>query len=256
MLRRLLTPKWLLAHAVVLIAVVVMVNLGFWQLRRLDAARSFNARLEQREAAPVLDARQLVDADPDEIAYRRASVAGTYVTDEELLHLARGYQGQSGNHVLTPLVTDAGFVLLVDRGWVPASSDTPPLTDAPPPAGTVTVTGQLLPSQEYTRFGARDVAEGDLERVLRVNLARIEAQLPAVLTPLYPLYLQVREQQPATPAELPLTPEPIELDDGPHLSYAVQWFLFAVTALVVYGAFVGRRLTASDEENTAPTAVA
>ncbi|HEX9766177.1 MAG TPA: SURF1 family protein [Nitriliruptorales bacterium] len=242
MLRWLLAPKLLLAHVVVLTAVVVLVNLGFWQLRRLDEARSFNERLEQRQAAPVLSASELAGADPDDLAFRRAQVTGTYVTEHELLHLARGYRGRSGNHVLTPLVTSDGLVILVDRGWVPAALDTPPVTEAAPPTGPVTVTGQLLESQPYTGVGARDRAEGELARVLRVNLPRIEAQLPPELTPLYPLYLQQRNQEPAVADELPLAAEVPELDDGPHLSYAVQWFLFAATALAVYAAFLRKRL--------------
>lgn len=247
MLRRLFSPRSLVAHVLVLAAVATMVSLGFWQLRRLDQARAHNDLLERRMADDPVEGAALRGADPERLEFRRVVLRGQYLPDREIVHLARGYRGRSGNHVLTPLRTADGLTVLVDRGWVPSQLDTPPVAEAPPPSGEVEIVGQLFASQEYASFGPRDATQGRLERVLRVNLPRIEQDLPEELRPLAPLWVQVREQTPAG-GELPLAAELPELDDGPHLGYAVQWFLFALTALVAYGLFVRHRLTGGSAE--------
>jgi len=233
--RFLLSPRWIVAHVVVVAIAALFVSLGFWQLRRLDERRAFNALVEQRLAAPQEPLARVLGQPPDDLAYRRVSVTGSYLPSEEVLLSPRSRNGMPGHDVLTPLVTDTGTAVLVDRGWVPFELSTPPVAGAAPPAGQVTVTGFLLPGRPTTRFGP--VNADRLEFVGEADVARLAHQ---VSEPLAPAYLVLAEQTPAQP-DLPRPSLPPVLDEGSHLAYAGQWFLFALVGLVGYPALVRRR---------------
>lgn len=232
--RSLMRPTALASHVLVLGVVAVLVGLGQWQVQRLDEVRTSNARLEERAAAdPVpldvlLDA---VDADPAALEFRRVTVTGVFRPEEEVLQRNRIQRGLQGLDVLTPLDLGDGTTLLVRRGWVPTTMDTPPVTDAPPPAGTVTVSGVLERSVAQPSFGARDPADGVLARVFHPDTGRLDRQMSGTLLP---VVLRM-DALPGTDATtLPAPPEAAGLDEGSHLSYAVQWHLFALLALVAY----------------------
>lgn len=219
--------------AVSVVVAAVCVRLGFWQLDRLDERRALNAEIEAGLAEAPISLTGLLDTagNADDLAYRRVVASGTYDVANELVLYGRPLDGSPGDHVLTPLVTDDGPVVLVDRGWIPAE----PNRDAPigPPAaasdGDVRIEGVLLPTEEGAAFTGDD-EEAILVRA--VNVPEIDHRLGGY--GLVPSYLLLQVQAPAQPQDLPIpaaVPEPTE---GPHLSYAIQWFSFATIALVGY----------------------
>jgi surfeit locus 1 family protein len=212
--------------AVVIIAVLVAatcVDLGLWQLRRLDERRALNARiLDRRSAAPIS-----IEGVPGNAAvqpYRQATAQGTYDVEHEVLVYGRSLDGEAGHHVVTPLLLPGGGAILVVRGWVPFAMQAAPVTSAAPPANEVRVKGSLAPDE-----GDGSVAP-DADGVVRVlDVEGIASSLPYDV---FPLPLQLVDQTPPQPRSLPI-PVPLPaLTEGPHLSYAIQWFSFAVIALV------------------------
>jgi cytochrome oxidase assembly protein ShyY1 len=125
---------------------------------------------------------------------------------------------------VTPLLLADGRVLLVARGFVPVDDEPPPA-----PEGDVSIEGRLRRS-EVRRTGALgDEREGDLTVAQRVDIPRLAAQLPGDVVP---MYVELTTSDPPEAGDLP---EPIDeptLDEGPHLSYAVQWFLFSAMVAV------------------------
>lgn len=229
-----LTPRWVVGHVLVIVLVAAFVNFGFWQLRRLDERRSANAVIESRTSVPVQPLAEVVDPDTalaevDGLPYRRVVASGTYDADASVLVRSRSLNGRPGFHVLTPLVTDDGSALVVNRGFAPFTTQPAEVLAATrPPAGEVEVAGLLLATQERQGIGPTDPAEGVLGEIARVDLARLQQQYGADL---YPVYLQLQSQSPP-PATLPtVLPEP-ELTEGSHLSYAGQWFLFAAVGAI------------------------
>jgi surfeit locus 1 family protein len=226
------------------VAVVVSVGcvaLGIWQLARLQQKRDFNRAVERGLASPPAPIERLLARadDPSQMRYRPAEATGTFDTDHELILYGRSQNGEPGNHVLTPLRLADQSVVLVDRGWVPFDLDTPPVRQAAPPPGSVTVSGVVFPS-EGGPPGAP--ASGPAVTTLtRVDLGTVQAQVPYRIAP---VYLLLQGQSPPQ-ANLPL-PAPLpELTEGPHLSYAIQWFSFAAIALIGFVVLVRRDRRAS-----------
>jgi cytochrome oxidase assembly protein ShyY1 len=208
----------------------VCVRLGVWQLARLHERNAFVAALHRGASEPPVPIASLLPngepVDPASVRYRRVTVTGMYDPSREVVLYGRGLSSEvNGNHVLTPLLMPEGTAIVVDRGWVPAGNDTPPVSGAAPPPGTVMVTGILIPSEGGLpgSGGGSPVTEST-----RVDLAQLASQLPYRVAPLYLLLQAQSPGQAALPKPAPflLPPAP------PHLSYAIQWFSFATIALV------------------------
>lgn len=248
MLRDLLRPSAILSHLLVAVVVVTCIGFGQWQLDRLHEARATNARLEQRLAAEPADLATLADPaatsasalDEAALEFRRVTVTGTFRPEEEVLQRNRSYRNQTGFHVLTPLELEGGGVVLVRRGWVPSSLDTPPVTQAQPPSGAVSVVGVLERPVEQPGFGPQDPDEGVLERVFHTDTARLDGQITGTL---FPMVLRIdTELDNPTEDQLPFPVGSPELNEGSHFSYTVQWHSFALLALITYVAWWWNRL--------------
>jgi len=158
-------------------------------------------------------------------------VIGQYDPEHEVLLRNRSYEGQPGFHVLTPLRISPETSVLIDRGWVPLSVGAPPV-ELPPPEGTVEVTGVIRPGEtQPSGIGPKDPPSGVLSAVFWPDPARLSAQMPGRLEP---VYVELRSQIPSGPEEQPIPSTDPVLTNGPHLSYAVQWFAFALIGLVGY----------------------
>ncbi len=239
-------PRWLVGHAIALIAIVAFANLGMWQLRRHDERRALDQVVAARIEAPPLDLSSLGEWDIDELEYRQVRVSGTFDLAGEVVLQARSFQGRSGHNVLTPLVLEEGRAVIVNRGWVPIDIEGPPVVGAGPPPGEVAVVGVARRPERRTGFGPADSAEDRPERISRIDVARLAQQSSHALEP---FYLQLVAPDP--PEGFPLLLDLPEPGGGPpHLSYAVQWFAF--TGVVVIGYPLLLRATAQKRRLAGP----
>lgn len=214
--------------AVTLLVASTCVALGIWQIARLHQKQQFNAAVRAGLSAPAAPVETLLSDQAGEgIRYRRAEATGTYDTSHEFVLYGRTQRSQAGNHVLTPLRLSGGRAIVVDRGWVPLEVDEPGVAAAAPPAGDVQLEGVLF-SSEGGPPGV--VGQGGVEQTTlsKVDLAKIQSQLPYRIAP---EYLLLQHQSPPQADGLPEPAFLPELSEGPHLSYAVQWFTFAVIAV-------------------------
>lgn len=234
--------RWLGLAVFALVLGIVFIQLGQWQLRRLDERQANNAAVRQAEASPVVDwqqyfTRPLTEADE----WHRVRISGQYLTDQQYVVRFRNHGDDRGYEVVTPLRAADGSVVLVNRGFgeVPPGQQMP--TTAPPaPSGEVTVIG-LVRLDESGGDGAEVPQQG---QVRVVNSEAIGADLGE---PVARGWIQLaestpRQEGPLVPAALP------ELTEGPHLSYAVQWFAFTVIGVVGVGFFVRSDLRARRQQ--------
>jgi surfeit locus 1 family protein len=215
--------------AVTSLVATTCVALGIWQIARLHQKQQYNAAVRAGLSAAPAPVGALLSggADADAVRYRRAEATGTYDIAHEFVLYGRTQRSEPGNHLLTPLRVADGSAILVDRGWVPLDVDDPGEAAAAPPRGDVRVEGVLF-SSEGDPPGIPGQTEVEEPTLSKVDLARIQSQLPY---PIAPDYLLLQRQSPTQPDGFP-EPAPLpELSEGPHLGYAVQWFMFAAIAL-------------------------
>jgi cytochrome oxidase assembly protein ShyY1 len=238
-------PKWIALHVFVLVTVSACAVAGVWQLNRLSERRERNDRIRTAMEGPAQEVTDIDDAE----TFENVRATGTYDVENEVILRNRSLNGSPGNHVLTPLVIDDDLAVIVDRGWVPAELDEAPVAEASPSEGSVTVLGLMLDAEPQRPLTPDDPGSGRLTSVRRINPVRLADQMPYRLLP---AYVQLREQDPAQPRPLPRPVPRPELSDGPHLAYAVQWFIFLVIALTVYVALL-RREAKRPEREAAPS---
>lgn len=199
------------------IVAAVCVRLGVWQLDRLRQRRARNAEIAAARARPPIELVGQGGLDPDTVRDRRLRARGAFDYERETLWRARTYEGVPGVDLITPLRLADSSAVLVDRGWVP--------------------------SPDAVHIDHRQYREGDSVEVLGIGMraprgwADVDPGTYRDSVP-YPLLPFVIQQLPPEPAVRSTPPRFIRrwpapaLDEGPHLSYAVQWFSFAAIALI------------------------
>jgi cytochrome oxidase assembly protein ShyY1 len=250
--RFLLTPRWLRLIAAALAVAAGCVALGFWQLDRFDQKRARSDLVHANvAAAPVAPDALLVVGRPlaARQEWRRVEARGRYDESHQVLVRNRPMEGSTGYYVLTPLVTNDGPALLVNRGWVPIGATARTRPEVPPaPTGQVSVIARVRLSEPSDHKGTPLSGQ-----VRRIDVPAIAATMPYDV---YGGYGELVEQRPApdtTPTALP-EPDP---GLGPHLAYAFQWWVFAAIAVggVVVLARREARESAPEAAVAAPTPV-
>ncbi|MDA0565921.1 SURF1 family protein [Streptomonospora sp. S1-112] len=239
-------------HALVALVVPSFIWLGFWQWGRGEDKAAAAALQEANIAADPVPVQELTapgEDVPPEDRWRQVTATGTYDTEHELLVRNRDGSRGVGLHVLTPLVTDDGPALLVNRGWIEQPPSATARPEVPPaPEGEVTVTGRLQFSETPENTGIR-VRDGLPEgQIMIVDVDRIAEGLPY---PVYGGYAELTEQSP----EGADAPEPVaapEVDTGMNLSYAVQWWVFTVIAIVGWIILMRREVKDARDASAGP----
>jgi len=157
--------------------------------------------------------------------WRPVELHGRYLRDQQLLVRNRVFNGNPGFEVLVPLQLDDGRIFVIDRGWLPIGSthDTPDHVPAAP-AGDVTVVARLQQTEPV--LPGRQAPGGQIPEINVATVARLAGTVGTTYTGAYGLL----DRESPAPAERPTpTQEPV-IDEGPHLSYAIQWIAFAVLA--------------------------
>ncbi len=238
LIKKLFSRRWLGGTVLVLVAIALFVRLGIWQLDRLEQRRIQNAASLAVLAAPPLDLAAPLPATPEALENRLASVTGQYDFDNERILLLQPWQSQPGVILVTPLIIESSaeppLAVLVNRGWIPqADFDAGALAQYQNETGTVGVDGYLALSQPSAN-GSSSATESE---IYRVDIPAIAASLPYDLLPI--VLVEAPE------GDVDLDPprragREIDLSEGPHLGYAVQWFIFSMLTGSLYLLFVRR----------------
>jgi surfeit locus 1 family protein len=219
--------------------ILLFVRLGFWQIQRADEKKKMLAAellLAKQEAITWNGAKKFP------LQYQQIKIIGTYLPKMFMLD-NQHYQHQFGYDVLTPLVLENGAVVLIDRGWVPGSSNRRYLPNISTPSGLIKVQGSTyFPSKNYLVLGP------GIERKTQ-NIALIEwidtKMLSQILQKkVYPFIIRLDKKEAyGYVREWNIVSMPPER----HLAYALQWFVMALVILII---FVALNLKKKNEETT------
>jgi len=236
-LRVVMSRRWLTALAIAAVFALACVFLGRWQWHRHEDKAARAQRIESHYfASPVPLSKVMPRPDanlPRAQEWTLVTATGRYAAQHVMLVRNRPNNGVFGYEVMVPLELADGTSLLVDRGWIPngPTAAQPSRTPATP-AGDITVTGWLRLGEPSL---GRQMSNGQLASI---NLAEARAQTG---TSLYGAYL-IRRSEAGPPGEHIEHPQLLARPDtgqGPHLAYALQWWLAAPVGFVLV--FVGAR---------------
>jgi surfeit locus 1 family protein len=248
---KMFSRKWVLTTLFVLFGIAVCIRLGIWQLDRLEGRRAFNAQVISNRALPVLDLNHDRIEDLHKMEWRPVRVVGVYDFEHQVALRNQIYLGQLGYHLITPLLLSDtstaastssaqrlsadGRAVFVDRGWIPADGNSLPADWRKyDELGEVTVTGQLRLGQTKPSLGG--VADAlpengkNLEVWNNLDVVKMSEQSPY---PILPIFIQPNVEQNDSEPPIPYQPE-VDITEGPHFGYAIQWFTFAAILFVGY----------------------
>ncbi len=231
------TPRWIASHIFVVVLVAAFIAAGLWQVNRLSQRLDNNDLVRSRLSDVVL-LESVVDEPVDELEFRRVQVSGNFDNGSEILIANRSREGEPGFWVWTTFETSFGDIL-VNRGFVNreivlgtvglAVDET--LLATP---GQVTIEGLIREG-----FDRGNLSEaGDQLSIPNPTLAAETLGISPALDPV--LYLQLEGQAPIREETWPQVVPPPDLGEGPHRSYAFQWFTFATIGVVGYGLVLRR----------------
>jgi surfeit locus 1 family protein len=206
--------------------VTLTVSLGFWQLRRLAQRRAMNAEVTARLADPPVAVRALTH-DTAALHYRRVVLHGQYDYAREFKIADRTRNGSPGVNIITPLqIAGTDTAVLVNRGWVYAPDGLTVDLSKWREGDSVSATGYARPLFRVFSGSPKLATRPDAFRWL--DLDALKSRIPY---PLYP-FVVVLEGDTTPHGGIPPRVPPPPLDEGPHRSYAIQWFSFAIIAVV------------------------
>lgn len=235
--------RWWWKTLLVLLAMGVMTSLGFWQLDRLDQRRAYNQQRQAALTAPPIDL-SVAPLPQEEIRDRQATAQGEFDYARQLAIRNQSYAGQPGYHLVTPLlIAGSDKAVLVNRGWIPVGEADPANWRGLDEQHSGPLYGILQLTRRRPDGTVSAIPQDTVTGWYRLDIEAIGQTLPY---PLLPFVLQLtpgngkpldvdRPRAAGYSEHLPHRIEPdISFSEGNHLSYALQWFGFAITAAVVY----------------------
>ncbi len=225
------TPHWMMCVLAVC-GIALFSWLGTWQLHRAEQKKALLAHEAALKAKPPRPWAGDDGVLPE--AFERVKVQGVFLQD--VFFLDNQYHNhQLGYHVISPLKMPTGELILVDRGWVPATSTRKELPKIHTPKGEVGLSGSI-----YQVRGTPWVLGAGLEprHAHQTILEALDFKLISQFLhkPVYPFIIRLDNESMAGYVRDWVT---VVMPPERHLGYAVQWFALASVVLIV---FVGLNL--------------
>lgn len=228
-------PSFISFSLLMLVSFVVLIMLGNWQLERRAEKHALIELVEARTKAPPVTideaARRMQSG--EDMEYARVAVRGRFEHDKELFYFAT-HDKQKGWHVYTPLRTDGGRIVMINRGFVPDALRSPEQRRKGQVGGEVRVFGLVR------RAGRKGYFDPDNDIVANVWYWRDLRNMIASVyekpeTSAYPFFVEIEKDQ--GNADWPKGGVTRLTFKDNHLQYALTWYGLAITVFAVYGFF-------------------
>lgn len=241
-LKTFISRRWWFPTVAVILGMLFLARLGFWQLDRLAQRRAANAITQAQLEANPLNLNEPIPAeDLTQFPGRQILAQGQYDFSQQFVVLSQTYNNEIGFYLLTPLrLAGTEQAVLVNRGWLPTADQQAVANYVV--EGEVTVAGYVQLSQ-----GLSDGRESTItaeKEIYRIDITAIQATLPYKLLPIYVAEAPAGEQNLTLPYKI--VPD-LSLSEGSHLSYAWQWFSFSLMLGVIYIYYVNKNSVPTQE---------
>ncbi|MFU8772026.1 MAG: SURF1 family protein, partial [Anaerolineales bacterium] len=221
---------------------------------RLEQRREFNLRVETQLGRQPVTLENITNPDDlTDMEYRSITVMGEYDHTHQVALRNQVWNNILGVHLLTPLkVEGTDYTVLVNRGWIPMEDFTTGDWSKFNEPGLVEVTGIIRNSQTQSEIGriSDPVPTSDSQPITAWNLANLESierQMPYLILPVY-----IQQAPDHNWISLPYRSLPdIDLTEGSHFGYAIQWFTFATILGFGYPIYLSREIAKSKSTHNA-----
>jgi len=222
--------------AFTLAGIAVLIGLGLWQLQRLEWKQAVIAQIETRSTGePIaLDEAIALSREGNDPSYTRVRVEGRFHHDRERYFYAAS-EGKPGWHVVTPLQTEDGDIVLIDRGFVPDSLRDPASRPRGQVEEVVTVIGLARASETPNVFTPDNEPEAN-RWFWRDLTGMTQSMFPSGTREIVPFFLEAEKSE--VPGGWPLGGQTQLNITNNHLQYALTWFALALCLAVIYASFV------------------
>jgi cytochrome oxidase assembly protein ShyY1 len=241
--RFLMTRQWVILTLIALLLIPTMIRLGIWQMHRYEMRTARNDLVSHAlhaDPVPVERVTTAGHAVTRDEKYRTVTATGTFDTDDEVVVRRRtNSDDEVGFHVLTPFVLTDGKVLLVNRGWIPATASQTAYPKVPsPPKGQVTVKGRLMADETTAASGIKDLKGLPDRQIMLINSEEQARRLGKVVLGGY-----IQQTGPAPKGGSPEQISDPGSEDAPlNYAYMIQWWLFAAAVPVGWWFLVRREV--------------
>lgn len=212
----------------VAILVPLFLGLGLWQLDRAEQKRALSTALEMRSKMPELALSAQLPA-ASELEYRKVTAAGRYLVDKTVLIENRKHLGRRGFHVITPLLTESGQTVLVNRGWIPVQGDGMAMPNIPDSNMNMSIRGEVrIPHPPALGLELKISPQELMPHWPFLTLENYTSWSGLEIQPF--VILQAADGASGFVRQWPRVKENAAM----HTGYAVQWFAFALIVILIW----------------------
>ena len=242
------SPSWRWSTLLVFIVIGVTIRLGFWQLDRLQQKKDFINRVNAVINSPEIDlSGDITGLDLEANEYRNVQATGVFDYENQIALRNQAWVQTWGNDLgyslFTPFKMENGLVVLVQRGWIPLDHNTPASWREYDIEGTFTIRGVIrIPVKEGEMGGGvpdPTYAPGEKMSFFwnYIDIDRLQNYLPYDLMSIY-----VEQAPDSAMDDYPYASQPqLDLSEGSHLGYALQWFLYSLLIMFGYPILIKKR---------------
>ncbi len=233
--KKLVFKPTLLGWLITLIFIPLFINFGQWQYAKAQKQKQRQTSYQQSDIASAEMFPQGVsfddyDALSEQWNYRKVTVKGVYDKQHQFLLDNQVHDTRAGYHVITPLKIDqSDEYVLINRGWVPALATHSELPEIKTTAEPVTLSGMVwVPSKKY--FTLEDKTDIQFKKVWQfMDISLYQQTVPIKLSSLA-IKLDPQSEGGGFARQWQVSFKRI----ATHISYAYQWFGFAVATLMIF----------------------
>ena len=215
-----------------------LLSLGNWQMERLTWKKSLIEVIEARLAAPlqnIPESGEWKNLSSDDYVYQPVFLKGVFDHQAEQFWFVHHEKFGPGYQVITPFVIGGERIVMVNRGYIPASQQAPVTRQDGQISGEVRLEGLMVWPGERNIFEPPNEPDNNLWFVKDINAMAKNAGYEDnswLIAPFFVDSLETPEN--VYPVQAPIGGQTRVNLPNRHLEYVVTWYGLALALVIVY----------------------